>query len=317
MEHAEALEQIEIAAVEPDGLDRLMAGDTPDAAALAGHLAGCPDCAAELTRIQRMATIAREAIQAQPDPELRARTLAFVRAVGRQRGEVGMAGDVGMAAGARAGAPITDVRPTVAATSPVMQAPGTGEPAVVAGARPTAVQRPAADRRLPRRWTRLAAAAAAVVIVAAGAGAGAGYLAGAGSRDRTIADRDAEITILSDTATTAARIHGQADARRVPLTATAAAPGASGSIVLSATDGELVAIATSLPPLTGGQQYGCWVEEGGQRTRLGRMYWAGSVWTWAGPVDGLGDVPQGAVFGVSAGPAGGSLDSNPVLTGSL
>ena len=32
MEHAEALERIEIAAVEPEGLDRLMAGDTPDAA---------------------------------------------------------------------------------------------------------------------------------------------------------------------------------------------------------------------------------------------------------------------------------------------
>ncbi len=314
MEHAEALEQIEIAAVEPDGLDRLMAGDTPDAAALAGHLAGCPDCAAELTRIQRTATLAREAIQAEPAPELRARTLAFVRAVGRQRGEAGMSSEVVMAE-ARAGSPVTDVRPAVAATRPDTQAPDPGEPAVVVGAHSTAVLRPAADRRLPRRWTWLAAAAAVVVIVAAGAGAG--YLAGAASQSRAIADRDAEIAILGDTATTAARIHGQADARRVPLTATAAAPGATGSIVLSATDGELVAIATSLPPLDDGQQYGCWVEAGGQRTRLGRMYWAGGVWTWAGPVDGLGDVPQGAVFGVSAGPAGGALDGTPVLTGSL
>ena len=48
MEHAEALERIEIAAAEPDGLERLMAGDTPDAAAVAGHLAGCPSCASEL-----------------------------------------------------------------------------------------------------------------------------------------------------------------------------------------------------------------------------------------------------------------------------
>ncbi len=85
MEHAEALEQIETAAVEPDGLERLMAGDTPDAAAVAGHLAGCSACADELVRIRRTATVAREVIAAEPDPALRERTLAFVRAVGRDR----------------------------------------------------------------------------------------------------------------------------------------------------------------------------------------------------------------------------------------
>ena len=59
MEHAEALERIEIAAAEPDGLDRLMAGDTADAAAVAGHLAGCPSCAEELVRIRRTAARSR------------------------------------------------------------------------------------------------------------------------------------------------------------------------------------------------------------------------------------------------------------------
>ena len=85
MEHAEALERIEIAAAEPEGLDRLMAGDTPDAAAVAGHLAGCPSCASELLRIRRTAVLARDVISAEPDPALRERTLAFVRAVGRDR----------------------------------------------------------------------------------------------------------------------------------------------------------------------------------------------------------------------------------------
>jgi hypothetical protein len=85
MEHAEALERIEIAAVEPLGLERLMAGDTPDGAAVAGHLAGCPSCTAELDRIRRTATIAREVIAAQPDPALRERTLTLVHAVGRKR----------------------------------------------------------------------------------------------------------------------------------------------------------------------------------------------------------------------------------------
>src|SRR4051812_21406536 len=86
MDHTEALERIEIAAVEPDGLDRLMAGDTTDAAAIAGHLAGCPACTAELARIRRTSTIAREVIRSAPDPDLRARTLAYVRSAGVPRG---------------------------------------------------------------------------------------------------------------------------------------------------------------------------------------------------------------------------------------
>ena len=85
MDHAEALELIELAAVEPDGLERLMAGDTPESSAVAGHLAGCPACVEELARIRRTATLAREVIAAQPDPVLRDRTLAFVREVGRDR----------------------------------------------------------------------------------------------------------------------------------------------------------------------------------------------------------------------------------------
>jgi hypothetical protein len=85
MEHAEAIEAIELAAVEPDGLVRLMAGDTPASAAVAGHLAGCPVCVAELGRIGRTSAIAHEVIAAAPDPALKARTLAFVREVGIDR----------------------------------------------------------------------------------------------------------------------------------------------------------------------------------------------------------------------------------------
>lgn len=85
MEHAEALERIEIAAAEPDGLERLMAGDTADAAAVAGHLAGCQACVVELARIGRISTLARDAVLSLPDPDLKARTLAFVREVGRDR----------------------------------------------------------------------------------------------------------------------------------------------------------------------------------------------------------------------------------------
>ena len=64
-------------------------------------------------------------------------------------------------------------------------------------------------------------------------------------------------------------------------------------------------------------EYGCWIEVDGTRTRIGKMYWAGDLWAWAGPVDGLADVPEGATFGVSLGPVGGGGDATPVLTGEL
>jgi len=85
MDHAEARELLELAAVEPGGLDRLMAGDTPGAAALAGHLAGCPDCTAALARLRRDAAVIAGVVRSTPPADLRERTLAYVRQVGRDR----------------------------------------------------------------------------------------------------------------------------------------------------------------------------------------------------------------------------------------
>ena len=85
MDHDEVLETLEIAAAEPGGLDRLMAGDTPTAIAVAGHLAGCPTCTAELGRLGRDAAVIRDAIATTPSPDLRDRTLAHVRAHGAPR----------------------------------------------------------------------------------------------------------------------------------------------------------------------------------------------------------------------------------------
>ena len=53
MDHRDVREQLELAAVEPGGLDRVMAGDTVEAAALVSHLAGCDDCMTELGRLRR------------------------------------------------------------------------------------------------------------------------------------------------------------------------------------------------------------------------------------------------------------------------
>jgi len=78
MDHDDALALIETAAAEPGGLDRLMAGDTPDAVLLAGHLADCRACTEELRRIGQTAQLVRSVVRDQPSPELKERTLAFL-----------------------------------------------------------------------------------------------------------------------------------------------------------------------------------------------------------------------------------------------
>ncbi len=278
MDHAEALELLEIAAVEPGGLDRLMAGDTPEAAAVAGHLAGCESCALQVGQIRRTTELAREVIRTQPDPALRERTLAYVRAVGRPRD----AGDSHAASRSPGSMPVAPL--------------------------------PAPSRSGSRRLVGWAAIAAAVLIVVS---AGAGYLAGTRPGGNAPQDRDQQIALLADAATTAVVIQSQPDAQRVALVGTAAAPGAAGSILFSAAAGRLVATATALPALDDGEEYGCWAEVAGQRIRLGRMYPAGKVWTWAGSAQGLDALPAGSTFGVSVGPIDGRTDPMPVLTGTL
>ena len=91
MDHDEVLEQLELAAVEPDGLARLVAGDTAIAAAVAGHLAGCDACAGEFQRLGRAAPLLREVVRTTPSADLRERTLEFVRVHGVARGEAAAA----------------------------------------------------------------------------------------------------------------------------------------------------------------------------------------------------------------------------------
>ncbi|TMC65443.1 MAG: hypothetical protein E6J17_02205 [Chloroflexi bacterium] len=182
MDHAEARELLEIAAVEPGGLARLMAGDTAEAAALAGHLAGCDECTQEMARLRRVAGIVRGVVRTTPPPELREQTLAFVRAVGRLR-----SGTSGTLAAASAGV-----------TSPMIN--------------PSAsVERQRAARR-PMGWRRLAAIAAVVAAAVAGTG-----IAVVQSQQQADAVRD-----LATVTTWTVRVNAQPDARHVALTATGA-----------------------------------------------------------------------------------------------
>lgn len=281
MDHAEALELIELAAVEPDGLERLMAGDTPESGAVAGHLAGCPACVEELARIRRTATLARRVIATQPDPALRERTLAFVRAVGRDRS---------------AEASITGADQH-AASAP--------SPSTVASPPPRPI-RPASARR---PWLAIAGIAAALILAV-----GLGF---AVATVRSPAD-DLQQEVAALQATTAAtlRLEAAPDTQRVKLAATVAGAGSAGDVLFSPTSGELLVVATGLPPLEPGHEYGCWLEANGERRHLGDMYAGGDLQSWAGQVAGLADLPPGAVFGVSLVPAGAG-SGTPVLTGSV
>ena len=266
MDHAEVVERIEIACVEPDGLARLTAGDTPEAAAVAGHLAGCEACTAVLAWTARAAQTAREAVLELPDPDLRERTLAFIR-------------DVGVSRSPGAGA----------VPAPERQAP---EPADRGS-----------ERRRPRsRPAWLAAAGMAAVMIAAVAG----FIVGAGRAPG--GDGDALAA-----AQTTVHIAVQPDVAHVDLVA---ADGglASGTVMYSAGTGELAMIVSGLGSAPSGSWYACWVEQAGQRRRIGSLYLAGSDGAWAGVVSGLGLLQAGDRFGVSL-VADSVSPGTPVLTG--
>ena len=292
MDHADALERIEIAAAEPDGLERLMAGDTPDAAAVAGHLAGCDSCQAQLAAIRRTAVLARHVIEAEPDPELKERTLAFIREVGRDRS---------------GGAAATAAIGTYAAAAPV--APAQPPPSVIPIDRPSAPHLPDHPARI-RRWVAAGAIAAAVVVsLAAGFAGGVILQPGQESVQQ-------EVAVLRETAQGTIRVNAQPDAQQVALVATGSAPGAEGTVLFSGSSGELVMVATGLAAPPAGMEYGCWIETGGERRRIGKMYPGGQLHAWVGPVQGLDGLAPGSTFGVSLTPIGGG-SGETVLTGEL
>jgi hypothetical protein len=280
MDHAEARELLEIAAVEPGGFARLVAGDTPEAAALAGHLAGCPSCAAEMERLRLSAAMIREAVRLAPPPELRERTLAFVAAVGRPRGAA------------------ADVQLDAIAPTPISPAtpPGVAERRFIGAA------------ARPSLW--LATLAAALIIAVAGTA----FFVGA-SRDRQIADQAEEIHSLSDVAAWTVRVDQQADAHHVALAA-ATGNGPTGTLIYSPTTTDVVVVATGLTPPPAGMEYRCWVESGGTRQRIGKMFLGADIAYWVGPVPSLAGLAAGSTFGVSLVPLSGDpVSGDPVLVG--
>lgn len=293
MEHAEARELLDLAAVEPGGLDRLEAGDTPAAAALAGHLAGCAACAGELRRLRRTAAAARIALRADPVPadplladpvladpvladplpaaelplELRDRTLAYVRALGRNRA-------------------------------------GRGRGPEAAGA----------SRRRgwagPAGW--VGAIAAALVL---GIGIG-GTVAGGSDRERLDAQGWA-VTALARVNVWTVRVAGAPGADSVALQGSPGS-GATGSLLYSPVTGELIVVMNGVAAPPAGREYRCWVRTGNTTISVGRMYFGGDVGYWGGASPAIARVGPGTTFGVSlVDVSTGAPIGQPVLAGSL
>jgi Anti-sigma-K factor rskA len=296
MDHAEARELLELAAAESGGFDRLMAGDTADAAALAGHLAGCPDCADEMLRLRRASGVIRSVVRSSPPPELRARTLAYVAALGRPRGDAAEA---------------PPIPATAAATLPA--------PAPAAPTSPIARAVPAGGRRSRLGWVAAIAAGLAIAI------GGTALLVGRGQEQRIAAlegqlaelrAQDETIAALERVTAYTVRVSGTPDAATVDLDGTGS--DAWGTLLFSPSTTDLVVLANGLPEPAAGREFRCWVEVDGKREAVGRMFFANELAFWIGEVDAVKDLPAGSRFGVTlVDDDGSSLDGDPVLSGAL
>jgi uncharacterized membrane protein YgdD (TMEM256/DUF423 family) len=276
MDHEAVIEAIELAALEPGGLDRLMAGDTATSQAVAAHLAGCASCVADLAAIGRDSRLIADVVATTPTSDLRERTLAAVRERGVSRG-------VGEAA-----------LPTAPTRGTPMSAPA-----------PTAV---AARRRATLGWV---AAITAVLVVAIGA-TGA-VLSDRARADQAAQAETIESLHRVTTATMA--VAAEPDATSVRLAGTTD-PTLAGSVLFSPSSTELVVVATGLIEPPAGQEYSCWMDAGAGRVRVGKMFFSDALAYWVGTSDAIAGLAAPAMFGVSLVTVGSpASDTAPVLLG--
>jgi hypothetical protein len=281
MDHDDVLEQLELAAVEPGGLDRLVAGDTPMAAAVVAHLAGCERCAEEMRRLSRAAPLLRDIVRTTPPADLRERTLAYVAEHGRRRGEQ----PAQMPA-------VPTVQP-----QPVAIEPGDQVPA----------------RRSVRRALPWVATIAAVIALAV---SGASFIVNRDLTDR-MARQANSISALERVQRATLALTADPDARLVELASTSGGE-TTGTLLFSPSTAKLVVVAYDLARPASGQEYRCWVEIAGQRHNVGRMFFADELAFWVGDRPEVSELPPGTVFGVSPTTVGStSLEADPVLRGEL
>jgi hypothetical protein len=294
-DHAEVRELLELAAVEPAGLERLSAGDTAEAAMVAGHLVGCPSCAEEARRLATIGPILREVVVSIPPDALRGRTLALVHDVGRARGAPVPAPTLTLAsqpvAPASAPTPVSDTM-TGGAFDP---------------------SGPTRLRRLRLGWPVALAASVVLSLVVGGA------LVGARS-GQDLRDQQAQTAGLANLNAATLSLVAKPDVRTVALVGTAGGA-ATGTLLFSASAGDLAMSTSGLTPPPAGQAYSCWMTRSdGSRIRIGTMGFAGELAYWAGWSEELAAAGPGTQFGVtlvdgSGKPVGGDAMTGTVTSG--
>jgi hypothetical protein len=288
MDHEETREQLEIAALEPGGLDRLMAGDTPTAQSVAGHLAGCASCTAELGRLRRSAAVIRADLREMPPADLKARTLAAIRAEGVQR-------------------PLVAASPTVA-VMPLGGAPDGSAPAM-SGTSATAASSSAPGRSRMRTTIAMLGTIAAAVVLSV---VTTSYVVNSRVDDQ-LADQAQTIDALEHVTSTTFDVTAEPDAASVALRGVDD-PTLDGSIVISPGTTELAVVANGLSQPAPGFEYRCWVEIGGVRERIGRMFFGDELSYWAGKTPVVAGASGSTIFGVSlVAVSATTLDTQPVL----
>ena len=137
-----------------------------------------------------------------------------------------------------------------------------------------------------------------------------------GAEDRLAAQAQA-IEGLSEVTTATLAITGQPDVERVSLTPSSGA-GTTGSLLFSPSTTRLVVVADGLARPPAGSEFRCWIEVGGTRSSVGRMFFAGDLAYWVGDTPEVSAAGPGTRFGVSLVEIGGSsLGSEPIIVGEL
>jgi hypothetical protein len=227
-----------------------------------------------------------------PSPDLKARTLAAIRSEGVIRPLVA----------ATAGA-----APTAPAATTTFRAETS--PVSVPMAPPTPIDR---RRRVVPVIGWVATIAAAVLLSIAGTALIVGN-----RTDTQIAAQERTIDALEEVSTTALAVNAQPDAEHVVLTGMSD-PTAAGSLAFSPSTTELVWLASGLTPPPAGYEYACWVESGGTRQRIGKMFFSKDLAYWAGETETVSGLSSGATFGLSlVGPDGAPVSPDPVMVGTL
>ena len=290
MDHDAVREQIELAAVEPDGLERLMAGDTPDRAGGRGaprRLPGVHGGARAPAALGRRSSARRSGRCRRPTCG-RGRWPRSVPkgSCGRCRGRRGR----GVAAG-----------PAVARRARARRRAASGARAARPPPAPRARPRLGRGDRRRRRPV------------------GRRDVATSSDRGSTTSSPPRRSTIegLQEITTRDADGHRPAR-RRARRPRRRHGPGALRRPDLLAVDRGARGRRHGLTPPPAGQEYRCWVEVDGKRQRVGKMFFNEDLAYWVGPAPAVAGLSTGATFGVSLVDAAGSaVDTDPVLLGEL